>query len=349
MGAESDTPVAASAASNGNGQAAASPAAPQSLTEFAVEHARQMVGDGSNGQPAPAAAQPAAPAEATPEFPVPKALEQAQTGGPAAGEPAAVLSRWGIDAAGLPAEAAGALAQTLATREAEQRDWHAKASEWAAGVKQRYEESTAINQRWERVVSDPRFQQALQAVLGGSAGGAEKPPEFETDAERRLWTELQQVKQFNQGLLGQVRERFDAINEQLRSGTQAAQRAEQSRIVGELRTIHSELDTHFPALARDEASLRRWHEKAAAIMEAQAANGGIDLRDALLEAAYILDYRNARDSGATRAMQMARRAAASSTMRDRGGRPEGGEGPAAGEDLASFGRRRLAAHLQGAG
>lgn len=301
-----------------------SPEASQSFSEFVrSEHARTIAeedaaGAGGAAEGAaqdPAAGDPAAKAGA------------AEAGTDPAAAAGDVLSEWGINPEGLPPEVTERLRTELGQVSEYLGEWR-EFQERTAAAWQQVEQR---EQRLQRVLSDPRLQKAVQAI---AAEGAEQPPQFETEVERRLWQQSQELRQ----RLGEF-ERRSAEREEQQTREQTTRDA--TGYANDIAAIHKRLDPEFPELAKDAKLRAQWHDKVAKLAAAYAeGNEPVDLEAIFRDAAYILHYPNAQKNGATNALSAARQAGRTAAVPRQASRGAPVEpGPLPGESLGAFARR----------
>lgn len=294
------------------GAAAREPAAAESAPSLAdiARQARNQIADPTGlvpGAPKP----PGSPAAgATPAGTPPSS-------------PADVLNRYGVSPEGLPPETQAQLADRLTSIDHTNHSWYGQVEAWGQQIRQQAEsaigQAQALQQRVERIAQDPRFQMALQQAV---APQQTAPPNFETEAEKTLWQRTQALEQLVQQQTAQMGQRVQQLDAWRESQTQAADKGFLREAKSEIGAAHKQLDAEFPELANDANLRRQWHEKAAAMLDLQAARGqDPDIATALREAATLLHYPHAARTGATRALEAAKRAARSSTLREQGGRP----------------------------
>ena len=222
---------------------------------------------------------------------------------------------------------------------------------WAGGIEQAAAQIQQQQEQLHRITNNPQFKQALEMVQQGgvqaAAGGAVRvmgprgpvmlrEEDCETDAERNLVRHARMQQEAYQRLQQEV--------EQIKGGLTARQQEERQRQVEEYRRqipeAHQVLDEQFPTLV---PRRQEWHQKAYELLAASAQSGGqINIKQALLEAARILTYDEARAVGGREALAKSRKAAQNFTYRDTAAAPDT-LGPQSGESLSEFARRRKAA------
>lgn len=274
------------------------------------------------------------PAGLTPTTPKIPAAPGAPTP-PAAGQPPAapadILSRYGVNpevAQSLPPEAHAALAERLTSIDHGNHQWYEQVQQWGTQLEQRAQqavgEAQQLSQRIERIASDPRFQLALQSITNPGAAGANAggpAPQFETALEKQLWGELQQIKQFSMSQAQQTQRELQEQRAWREGQTAAGDKRALRESAAEITAAHKTLDGEFPELANDPQQRQAWHAKAADLLELQRMRGQeADLVGAMRDAATLLHYPHAQQTGATRALTAARTAARGSTLREQGGR-----------------------------